>query len=353
MSKLISVIIPVYNVEKYLEKCIDSVLKQTYSNLEIILVDDGSKDNSGKICDEYAEKDNRIKVIHKENGGLSDARNTGIKNSTGDYLSFLDGDDCLKLDFYEYLADLMKNEKYDIAECKFLRIPVEKIENVQEILMQENSLRQIKAIEQTREQALEELYGFYLNPYVNKVVVWNKLYKRELFDNIEFPIGRFHEDEFTTFKVLDKIKYMITSNRLMNAYMQSPNSIMRRNISLKQIKDNLDAYEEASIFFENDITIKVNCVRRYLENCLELYYKVDEKSDEDENLKLEKYDFIKNVFKENFEKNIEFLEKYTINDERKFVIDVLKDAYNSLKENSNVKLSQFYKIIDEKQRIER
>ena len=117
MDSLVSVIVPVYKVEKYLSKCLDSIVNQTYKNLEIILVDDGSPDNSGKICDEYAQKDSRIKVIHKENGGLSSARNAGLDIATGEYIAFADSDDSVHLDFVEKLYRAIKEENADIACC--------------------------------------------------------------------------------------------------------------------------------------------------------------------------------------------------------------------------------------------
>ena len=117
----ISIIIPVYNVEKYLSTCLNSVINQTYQNLEIILVNDGSTDACPKICEEYATKDNRIKVIHKQNGGLSDARNVGLKQTTGNLVSFVDSDDVLALDFYQKLINVLIKNNADIAECGFLK----------------------------------------------------------------------------------------------------------------------------------------------------------------------------------------------------------------------------------------
>ena len=117
MDSLISVIVPIYNVEKYLQKCVDSIINQTYKNLEIILVDDGSPDNCPKMCDDYAEKDSRIKVVHKENGGLSDARNVGMEVATGEYVSFIDSDDYISLDFYETLLETIVDNDSDVVEC--------------------------------------------------------------------------------------------------------------------------------------------------------------------------------------------------------------------------------------------
>ena len=118
---LISIIIPVYNVEQYLSRCIDSVINQTYKNLEIILIDDGSTDDSGEICDEYALKDNRIKVMHKQNGGVSSARNEGLDISKGNYIGFIDSDDFIEKDMYEFLYDLLTKNNCDISCCnKFI-----------------------------------------------------------------------------------------------------------------------------------------------------------------------------------------------------------------------------------------
>ena len=130
---LISIIIPVYNVEKYLKECVDSVRKQTYKNLEIILIDDGSKDNSGKLCDELAKEDNRIKVIHKENGGLSDARNVGIENATGEYIQFIDSDDFVEKDMIEIYIMIFVKKKLMFQCVHFIYIKMEKKQQMQAI----------------------------------------------------------------------------------------------------------------------------------------------------------------------------------------------------------------------------
>ena len=121
MNPLISVIVPIYNVEKYLARCVDSIVNQTYKNLEIILIDDGSPDLCPQMCDDYAEKDSRIKVVHKKNGGLSDARNAGMAVATGEYISFIDSDDYVSDDFFECLLDVMNKENSDIAECSVVK----------------------------------------------------------------------------------------------------------------------------------------------------------------------------------------------------------------------------------------
>lgn len=348
-EELISVIIPVYNVEKYIRFCLDSVINQTYKNLEIIIVDDGTKDSSGEIAEEYARKDSRIKVVHKENGGLSDARNVGLDIATGKYIAFLDSDDVISLDFYEYLYGLIKENDYDIAECEFLRISSDEIENVQKILDEKNSNENIVVKEESSEEALSDFYGRYLNPYVNKVVVWNKIYKKEIYDGIRYPVGRFHEDEFTTFKILNKINKMVTSTKKLHGYMQTSNSIMRRDIKQKQIEDNLEAYEASVNFFNDNKFIQVKCMRRYLENCLELYMKV-ERGSEDASLKNEKYEWIYETFKKHYAQYIDEIEKYTENDEELELVIHIKAAYEDLMKNGNTVLTMYYKIIDSMQR---
>lgn len=186
----ISVIIPVYNVEKYLKFCLDSVLEQSYKNLEIILIDDGSTDGCGKICDEYALIDNRIKVIHKINGGLADARNVGLKSATGDFIGFLDSDDYIYPTFYEELYGIIQKYNSDIAECEFMRINVENIESCKKIIEKENENKNVVENVNNNIQALSLLYGARLNPYLKKVVVWNKLYRKSVLKDIVFPVRK-------------------------------------------------------------------------------------------------------------------------------------------------------------------
>ena len=187
----ISIIVPFYNVEKYAPKCIESIINQTYTNLEIILVDDGSPDTCGKICDDYALKDGRIKVIHKKNAGLSDARNVGIKEATGKYIGFVDGDDYIEKDMYKYLYNLIKENNADISIC-----------GVEEVY-EDGSIQDEKAKESieilSKEDAIKELL---LDKKVRSHA-WDKLYKRELFENIEYPYGRKMEDIATTYKLFD------------------------------------------------------------------------------------------------------------------------------------------------------
>lgn len=276
MKELISVVVPVYNVQEHIENCLNSLISQTYTNLQIILVDDGSTDESGKICDRYKELDNRVEVIHKPNGGLADARNTGLKQVKGDYIAFLDSDDYIYKTMYEDLYNLLKEYDADISEGDFLRIDVSKKLESGKIIEEENSKRNIEASCYSNLDALRLLYGANNYEYVKKVVVWNKLYKKEVIGEIEFPVGRLHEDEFTTHKILFNANKVVSTNKILHGYMQTANSIMRKPLKPKRIVDTLDSYTAASEFFKEKklVEIEAKTRRRYLEYCIELTAKV-------------------------------------------------------------------------------
>lgn len=191
MSDLISVIVPVYNVEKYIKKCVDSICGQTYKNLEIILVDDGSTDSSGKISDELAEEDRRISVIHQKNGGVSRARNAGLDKATGDYIAFVDSDDYLSLNMYECLLKSMKENDADIVRCG--------IKNVHE----GEKVKQFETVDSIVELSLAEMIDGLKNRRT-KLVVWNALYKKEIISELRFVPDVIYEDVFFTNAVLKK-----------------------------------------------------------------------------------------------------------------------------------------------------
>ena len=244
MNELISIVVPVYNVEKYLKKCIDSIINQTYENLEIILVDDGSTDNSKKICDEYILKDNRIKVIHKENGGLSDARNVGVDKAKGEYIVFIDSDDWIDEKMIEILYYIIKKNNSDISICDYFLAYNEEEQNQKE----EIQFYQFNNIE-----ALKKLYDENLN--IIMTITCCKLFKKILFSDIKFPKGKIHEDEFTTYKLLYKSKKISYTNEKMYYYRQREDSITHRKFSIKNL-DAVDAFEERISFFKNIVKNK-------------------------------------------------------------------------------------------------
>lgn len=191
---LISVIVPVYNVNEYLDRCVKSIKNQTYENLEIVLVDDGSTDGSGDLCDELSYSDERISVIHKFNGGLSDARNVGIEFASGDYLVFVDSDDWLDLDMIDLLYRVHKRTDADIVECSY--------RNVYADCIKEETECKGEIIEGDSVFALEGMLDWkYFKP-----VAWNKLYKRSVIEDVRYPVGKIHEDEFTTYKYIYNAK---------------------------------------------------------------------------------------------------------------------------------------------------
>lgn len=179
--ELISVIVPIYNVEKYLKQCIDSIIIQTYPELEIILVDDGSPDNCGILCDEYELKDNRIKVIHQDNMGLSGARNTGIYASHGAYLCFIDSDDLVTPDYCQVLYDLLKDNDYDFSVCGTCRFQDGYDPNPVNASLEGNTLESKEFLKEQLNKRSE--FG-----------VWNKLYRRSIFSKMKFAVGRLNED---------------------------------------------------------------------------------------------------------------------------------------------------------------
>ena len=336
-QETISIIIPIYNTEKYLKSCVESIINQTYKNLEIILVDDGSIDKSGQICDEYSKKDPRIKTLHKPNGGLADARNYGLKNATGKYIGFIDGDDYIYPTFYEELHNLIKKHNADIAECQFLRIKEDDINKAEKIIDEENKKLKIDVKEYENKNALHLLYGTRLHPYVKKVVVWNKIYKRKLWEDMQFPVGKLHEDEFTTFKVLYNCKKIVSTNKILHGYMQTNNSIMRRKIEQKRIDDNLEAYSVASQFFKenNEKDIEMMSRRRYLENCIELSGKVlKEKDDSLDNI--HKLKSLAKIYKEYYEKYMNDIISNNHDENAIEILNLLKECYEELKDTTYI-----------------
>lgn len=213
---LISVIVPIYKVERYLNKCIESIVNQTYKNLEIILVDDGSPDRCPQMCDEWKEKDDRIVVVHKENGGLSDARNAGLDIATGEYISFVDSDDWVDHHFIEFLFSVIFKTNSDIVECeKVITTDITKTV-VNDTVYVDNTFN--------NEEALKLL----ITDKVFHQTVWNKLYKKKVIDNIYFEKGKTNEDEFWTYQIFGNAKKISKLTNQLYFYFQRECSIMGR-----------------------------------------------------------------------------------------------------------------------------
>jgi len=226
MEGLISIIVPVYNVEQYLEKCVKSIINQTYKTIEIILVDDGSTDNSGKICEELKEKDERIKVIHKENGGLSDARNVGLKIANGVYIGFVDSDDYIKEDMFETLYNLNKKHNSEISIVSYYEYYNDKLISVRK----SEGVKEYDKIEAMREILIDQNIQSY---------AWNKLFKKELFDGLEFPTNKNFEDIATTLLLFERANKVVLLEDPKYCYVRRADSIVGKR-NYKTYKDYLD-----------------------------------------------------------------------------------------------------------------
>lgn len=220
---LISVVVPVYKVEKYLNKCIQSIVDQTYRNLEIILVDDGSPDQSGAICDEWARRDDRIRVIHKENGGLSDARNAGMKVASGSFLSFVDSDDWVSLSMIQTLYEALDSADADLSACG-IQLEYEDGTPHKSLTMSG------KYVFSTEEALLELIHEErLLQP------VCGKLYRTAQIRGVPFPVGKHHEDTFWTYQAVARAKRIAVFDTPGYHYLQRGSSIMGVGFSLKRL----------------------------------------------------------------------------------------------------------------------
>ncbi|MGN1080756.1 MAG: glycosyltransferase family 2 protein [Acutalibacteraceae bacterium] len=223
MKELISVIVPVFNGESYLARCVDSLLCQTLENFELILVDDGSSDGTAKMCDDYAKKDGRVRVIHKSNGGLSDARNAGMRDAKGEYYTFIDSDDTVKPDYLEYLAGLIDRSGCLMAICGHEVVCADG-----KILPYDSDeyyeYDSCKAIEML-------LYHDVLGPSA-----WAKIYHKSLFESIEFPVGKLYEDIAVIPLVIDKAGRIANGRQSKYYYIMRENSIVNQSFNPKKLE---------------------------------------------------------------------------------------------------------------------
>ncbi len=257
MNELISVIVPVYNVESYLEKCLDSIINQTYSNIEIILINDGSTDSSFEICKKYKKKDKRIILINKKNGGLSSARNAGIEKFTGNYLLFVDSDDYIERDMVEKLYNNIMSNDADISVCNFF-ITEKGIDK------KNNSCKNFIIKDETK-------YNFLYNSYsLQTILSWNKLYKKHIFKDIRYPKDLLHEDQYIIEEILNKAKtinYM--TKEFLYHYVQRDQSIMK-TFNVKRF-DVIKGLEKRINFF-NSINRNDLVIRTKVEKLQSLYF---------------------------------------------------------------------------------
>lgn len=241
MNKKISVIIPAYNIEGYIEKCICSVINQSYKNIEIIVIDDGSTDGTGKICDRIAETDTRVTIIHQKNQGLSMARNNGIKIATGDYISLIDGDDFVDVDFLLNMESMARSD-VDIIICGY-----KTIDDNGKILHIKQEKNATLSGEDATIRLLTRQEDFL-------VIAWNKLYKKNLFckNNIWYPAGRIHEDNLTTYKLLGNARKVTIIDASDYSYVKRAGSITDKSRNDLQIKEKINAAKDAVSYFAED-----------------------------------------------------------------------------------------------------
>lgn len=243
MDEKISIVVPIYNVENYIKECVESLINQDYENIEIILVDDGSTDSSGIICDDYQKNNTNVFSYHKKNGGLSDARNYGIDRANGKYIAFVDGDDMVEKDYISFMYKLIKEGNVEISSCGIKKI-------------YENGTIKIDSFENIHKNFIGNEAEIYLNVigYFN-VSACNKLFKKDLFDTIRFPKGKKSEDWFVMYKIIEK------SNELF--YDSTPKYIYRQRIGsiTRSTQVNIDAVNAAKEVYE--YYLKNDDVRKY------------------------------------------------------------------------------------------
>lgn len=244
MEALISVIVPVYNVKKYLQQCVESIIVQSYKQLEILLVDDGSSDGSSELCDRLKSIDKRIQVYHKGNGGLSDARNFGIEHSSGDYLAFIDSDDALHKDFFFVLMEAQEKYNADIVGCGMTLY--HDLAELPELFKINHKYTERVF---TSEDALKE----YFSPSGDRIIhhgLCMKIYKRELFSQIRFDIGKLHEDLYITYRLLDSAKAVVYVDSPYYFYFQNNSDSICKNYGIKNFLDEAEAYNRIYKYFE-------------------------------------------------------------------------------------------------------
>lgn len=305
MHELITVIIPIYKVEEYLDECVTSVVNQTFTNLEIILVDDGSPDNCPQMCDEWAKRDSRIKVIHKTNGGLSDARNAGIEISTGAYIAFVDSDDFIKVDMIEKLYAALNRENADIAACGILTCEGDK-----------QTAWGCKDMVGTPEQ----IYALLYNDTAYPVSALDKLYKHSCWESLRFPVGKTCEDAFTTYQLIHNTQRIVMIPEALYCYRIRPGSIMTSTFSLKKM-DEEAAWRCNYEFMEQRYPqCRKNAFDFYLQRVNGLVHSMNE---EDRRNFAEQYQFLRNILKRNLW-YVVFRSKINLKPRIKLALDILK-----------------------------
>lgn len=254
----ISVIVPIFNTEKYIKNCIDSIISQTYNNLEIILIDDGSKDRSGEICDEYQKKDKRIQVVHKENGGQSSARNRGLDIATGDYIAFVDSDDTVENEMYEKLLSFMKRKNLDIAVCNYYTV--------------QNGNKSIaKRVKHNYVFNTKQAMKILPKNDILDFSPCNRLFHRSVFEGLRFEEGVIYEDQRLSYRYFSRARRVGCFTEPLYNYYQRENSTIRGSINLNVLQS-IEAYEDMEKYYKNNFPKYEGIVYLYkVKNAVLLY----------------------------------------------------------------------------------
>ncbi|MCI8276377.1 MAG: glycosyltransferase family 2 protein [Clostridia bacterium] len=330
-NKLISVIIPIYNVEEYLERSVNSVINQSYKNLEIILVDDGSTDKSGSICDKYASLDSRVKVIHKINGGQASAINVALDSAKGEYIGFSDPDDYINKDFYKNLYELAIKYDTDITECSMIKVKEE--EDKRLVYLEEFDIAD-KDIELFDDVGgLRKLFGDDFAEYLETIVKVNKIYKRYLFDTIRFSEVRIYEEWGTMYKLYCNTKRNLKLHKVQYVYVQRKNSTLGRPFSMERLLM-LDGIEYCKDLAKeknlNDLVL--DCYRKYFETIIRFISMIEAPNTIDrEGLRKR---LIK-IFTEKYEECIDFLNNHKEQEDYRQVFDKLYTNYEKALNKEN------------------
>jgi glycosyltransferase involved in cell wall biosynthesis len=258
----VTIIIPIYNADKYLSRCLDSIVNQTVKDFEVLLIDDGSNDRSGIICDQYEKGHNYFKVIHKQNGGSGSARNIGIQIAKGEYITFVDADDHIHEKFCEQLITAIEQNNADIVQCGF------------SIIYKDHRKSENVSKEQMIYSNVDFLYKFCnKKDYLSIVVLWNKIYKKSLFDGLAFPIGKGVDDDYLICQIVYRATKIVQIPKCLYYYYMSDNSQMRSSPSLKRL-DSIDAIHSQLNFFNsiNEVKLYKLLLYRYYAAIIDGYY---------------------------------------------------------------------------------
>ena len=263
-TPLISVIVPIYKVESYLHRCIDSIRNQEYENLEILLVDDGSPDNCGLICDEYANHDKRIKVIHKENGGLSDARNSALDVMNGEYVTFVDSDDFVSRFYIKNLYEAIKEKDCDISASWFVNYN-EGDKVLQSRVVENTEIKKLSRVEAYKRMLYQD--GF-------EISAWGKLYKSSLFDNVRYPIGKLYEDIPTTYKLMEKTDKIAVIPQVDYYYLQRNDSIAQACFNAQKLDGVNHMNDLRRFIMENYPQLRIAAECRYFSTVCNILFSI-------------------------------------------------------------------------------